>query len=398
VRRITLPDVSSTVTPPNPLQCFAVTAPGLEEVTAGELHRLGLDGSALVTEPGGVSWSGDLRSLYRANLNLRTASRVLVRVAEFRAKAFWELERRTRPLPWEQWIGAGAEVAVRATCKKSKLYHSDAVAERIMEAIARRVRGVMPVAPRDDDEDEEHAAAPQLVIARLSRDILTLSVDSSGELLHRRGYRQAISKAPLRETLAAAMLLATEWRGESALLDPFCGSGTIPIEAALIARSIAPGLLRGGYSSFACLRWPSADMRLWDAVVAEARAAVRPVASVPIRASDRDAGAVSASHANAERAGVAADIVFEQQPISSVTAPAERGWLVSNPPYGLRVGDDVAVRDLWARLGQVVRERFGHWHVALLTPDAGLERQAGLPFEERLQTRNGGIPVRLVST
>ncbi|HYD51287.1 MAG TPA: class I SAM-dependent RNA methyltransferase [Gemmatimonadaceae bacterium] len=385
--------------PPNPLRCFAVTAPGLEAITAAELVSLGVPRRAMAVEMGGVAWTGDQGMLQAANLHLRSASRVLVRVAEFRATAFWELERRARPLPWEGWIGEGAAIQVRATCRKSKLYHSDAVAERVAEAIARRVRGATVVrAAGDDDEHEaEDEGASQLVVARLARDQLLLSVDASGELLHRRGYRQAVAKAPLRETIAAAMLLAVGWSGGEALLDPMCGSGTLAIEAALLARRIAPGLARAERGAFAFLRWPMVDRGRWSALVAEAQGAVRPRAEVPIVAADRDAGAVEATRSNAERAGVLHDLTVERRPVSATTPPADRGWLVANPPYGVRVGEEAAVRDLWARVGQLAREVLPGWGVALLSPHAALDGATGLALEERFRTQNGGIAVRLMA-
>jgi len=395
---------------PNPLDLFAVTALGLESIAAAELAALGVPRHAIRPEPGGVAWRGDARSLYAANLRLRTASRVLVRVASFRATAFWELERRARPLAWERWLAAGSAVQVRATCRKSRLYHSDAVAERVLEAVVRRVSGVTGVAMAGDEGEgseapagEEEAAADdatQLVVARVAHDLVTLSVDASGELLHRRGYRQAVARAPLRETIAAAMLLAVGWDGSTPLVDPFCGSGTIPIEGALLARRIAPGLVRADRSSgFAFQSWPELDARAWREEVDAARAEVRPGAEVPIVGSDRDAGAVAAARENATRAGVAADATFERRALSDAAPPdgAGVGMLVTNPPYGVRVGDQAAVRDLWARFGQVVHERFGGWTAALLSPDPALDRQTCLRLAERFRTRNGGIPVRLVA-
>jgi len=390
--------------PPNPLRCFAVTAPGLESIAAAELAALGVPRQALRPETGGVEWTGDARSLYAANLHLRTASRVLVRVAEFRATAFWELERRARPLPWEQWIPKGAAVDVRATCRKSRLYHSDAVAERVVDAIAKRTGGIARVAsveedePAADDAGDGEGTGGQLVVARLARDVLTLSVDASGELLHRRGYRQAVARAPLRETIAAAMLLAIGWHGTEALIDPMCGSGTIPIEGALIARAIAPGLARAERGAFAFLRWPTADHATWTALVDAARAAVRPSADVPIVAADRDAGAVAATRANAERAGVLDDLTIERRPLSATSAPAPRGWVVSNPPYGVRIGEERDVRDLWTQLGEVVRALDGAWSAALLSPHPALDRATRLSLAERFRTQNGGLGVRLLAS
>lgn len=383
---------------PNLLDCFAVTALGLEPVAARELESFGMPRAALRPELGGVAFRTDRRGLYEANLRLRTASRVLVRVASFTATAFWEIERRARPLPWERWLAPGGAVAVRATCRKSRLYHSDAVAERVLEAAARRVAGVVAAEAGDDDADEGGGGA-QLVVARLARDELTLSVDASGELLHRRGYRQAVAKAPLRETIAAAMLLASGWDRTSPLLDPFCGSGTIPIEGALLARDVAPGLARARTDRFAFARWPEHDARLWRSLVDEAESRVRPSAPGPIVGRDRDAGAIAAAVANAERAGVAGDVRFERRPLEAPDdepAASGPGWMVANPPYGLRVGDADGVAPLWERLGDTIRARYPGWRVALLSPDPSLDRRTGVTLRERFATRNGGVPVRLV--
>src|SRR6476661_1282703 len=227
------------------LELFASTALGLESIAAGELKSVGVRGKQ---ETGGVAFSGDLGRLYRANLWLRTASRVLVRLGRFHASTFYELERRSRKLPWTEFLPREGTVNVRATCRKSRLYHSDAVAARVLGAIAAAapagIRVQQSRAGAGEDGDEELVDEPgssQLFVVRIVHEQVEISADSSGELLHRRGYRKEVAKAPLRETLAAAMVLASGWRRSERLRDPMCGSGTIPIEAALIARNIAPG-------------------------------------------------------------------------------------------------------------------------------------------------------------
>jgi putative N6-adenine-specific DNA methylase len=231
-----------------------------------------------------------------------------------------------------------------------------------------------------------------LVVVRLLHDRCTVSIDSSGALLHRRGYRLATAKAPLRETLAAAALLASEWRPDAPLLDPMCGSGTIPIEAALIARRIAPGVRR----RFAFEHWPERDPGRWSVLIEEASSRALARAPAPIQGSDRDAGAIDAARANAERAGVAADVELVRRPLSAIEPPAGAGWIVTNPPYGARVGERDALRDLYATLGAVVRRRCPGWAVSMISASARLERQTGLAFQELARTRSGGIPVRLL--
>lgn len=374
------------------LDLHLVSPPGFEEILASEARELNLEIGEV--ETGSVEARGDVTGLYAANVHLRTANRVLVRAASFRATAFHELERGARKIEWARWIGANTSVDVRATCRKSRLYHSDAVAQRVMEAIA-RTTGASDAAIVDDGEDE--GGDGQLVVVRMFHDRCTISIDSSGALLHRRGYRQAVAKAPLRETVAAGMLLAAGWKGDVPLLDPFCGSGTISIEGALIARRIAPNRRRAESRQFAFARWPSFDDARLSALVAAALERELPRAGIVIAGSDRDAGAVDAARANAARAGVEADVAFEVRPISAVAPLAgPDGLVATNPPYGVRVKGGRDARDLFARAGAVLRERLPGWELALLSPDRSLDAQLRVPLDERLVTSNGGIRVRLV--
>jgi putative N6-adenine-specific DNA methylase len=377
------------------LNLFAITAPGLENLAATELHRLGIDGKP---EPGGVTWSGDFESVARANLNLRTASRVIARVSEFRARSFIELERHIRRIDWSPFLAAGTPVQLRVSSKKSRLYHERAIAERFTREIQAALGVAVETAPAESEEVESEAPAGQLLIIRFHRDECTVSADSSGELLHRRGYRQALARAPLRETLAAAMLEASGWSPEAPLLDPFCGAGTIPIEAALIARRIPPGLAGAERRprEYAFKRWPTYEPATFDRVVENARAEIRDTAPASIRGSDRDEGAIEAAHANAERAGVAADIELEVRPLSGAAPSETPGWIVTNPPYGVRVGDTRPLRDLYAALGNVVRDRLPGWRLAMLSAEDALERQTKLDLAEVIRTKNGGIPVRVM--
>ena len=330
-------------------------------------------------EEGGVSWTGDARSLMRANLWLRSASRVVVRVAQFRATAFYELEKHARRIDWSPYLGPGVAPEFRVTAKKSKLYHSDAIAERLLSAVGPRVSG------KQKTEGEQ-----QLFIVRMHRDICTISADTSGELLHMRGYRQAVAKAPLRETLAAAMLIASDWTGTEALLDPFCGSGTIPIEAALIARAMAPGMNR----EFAFEGWPAVDGRAWKVLKEDARSRMRESTAI-IQASDRDDGAIAASRANAERAGVADAIDFQVNSLSQAHPRAASGLVVTNPPYGKRVSEGRDVRNLYAQLGKWMSNH-RNWGLSFLSAEDRMARQLGIPLEQLLKTSNGGIPVKLL--
>jgi putative N6-adenine-specific DNA methylase len=328
---------------------------------------------------------------------MRTASRVIVRIAEFRATAFHELEKLSRTVNWDEFVAPGSAVKMRVTCKKSRLYHSDGVAQRVSGAITRRVSGVTITGAKKETDDDSEPDAPepeaQLFLVRFVHDVCTISVDSSGELLHRRGYRLATAKAPLRETLAAAMLLAVGYDGSVPLMDPMCGAGTIAIEAALIARRIAPGINR----TFALERWPAVQSKKFSTLRAMARAESRPRAGAPIIASDRDAGGAAATLANAERAGVAADIEIRRGALSGITPPEGPGLLITNPPYGARVSPGSEVRNLYAQMGNVARTKCAGWTLAFLSADRAMDSQVKLPLTDALKFKNGGIPVRLVS-
>ena len=316
----------------------------------------------------------------------------MVRIAQFHASSFAELERRAKKIEWERWLPSSGEVKFRVTCKKSRLYHSDAVAERLMNAAAKHCADLdFVIAEKEDASENEPVESAQLFIVRLVHDEVTISADTSGELLHRRGYRLESTRASLRENLAAAMLLSSEWRREVPLLDPLCGSGTIPIEAAMIARNIAPGLER----HFAFEKWRSFDEKFWQSLKEKARGERTEEAGAPIYGGDRDAGAVEIARRNAERAGVAADVEFTKRSLAqSLDVFAERhangGAIVTNPPYGMRVSPDADLRNLYGMLG--ARAEKNHWSLGVLTSDEKLARQSA-HLAPAFRTQNGGIPV-----
>jgi putative N6-adenine-specific DNA methylase len=330
-------------------------------------------------------------------VQLRTANRVAVRLATFAARAFGELERRAIKVPWEEVVKPGSTVHFRVTSKQSKLFHDDGIAERLERAVAEVVKGVRSVRAANEAEklesDLTRIPRVQRFIVRASRDEFTISADASGALLHMRGYRQDVAKAPMRETLAAATLLASGWDPSLPLCDPFCGSGTIAIEAALITRGIAPGKTR----RFAMEAWPVINSN----VIGDARRraqAKEHVSHTKITGYDRDAGAIAASRANAERAGVANEITFAEAPLSNLAPDTGPGWIVTNPPYGERISESKDLRALYATLGRVVRERRPHWRIALVSADRMLEGQVSPDMHEVLRTSNGGIPVRVVTS
>lgn len=382
---------------PDTLACFAITTPGVESLLANELAGLGITPGA--TEPGGVEFQATRRQLAEALLWLRTANRVTVRIATFHARTFAELERAAAKVAWADVIAPGDAVHFRVTSKKSKLYHDGGIAERLENIVAAAIERIevvraAGVAGEMDEEDVRIGRIGRIrrIIVRVMRDEVTLSADAAGPLMYLRGYRQAVAKAPLRETLAAATLLASGWDPSLALLDPMCGSGTIVIEAALMARRLAPGRRR----KFAAEGWPGFG-NAFASARAEALSRELPGAPAPIVGHDRDAGAIVAAVANAERAGVSGDVEFAQGAISTTSPDDGTGWVVTNPPYGARIGEKTALRDLYAVLGRVVRERRPGWRFAMLSADRMLEGQLGMRLEEVLRTTNGGLPVRVVT-
>jgi putative N6-adenine-specific DNA methylase len=380
-------------------RCFAVCTPGLEPLLADELRGLGIRQER--GDRGGIAFAATTRQLYAANLFLRTATRVLVRAASFDAPTFAALEREARRVPWDRWLAPGTRVAFRVGSTASRLYHTGAIAQRLGGVVPGEVE--RSGGEDDDDSGDGAAAGRQLVLVRVVRDRVAISLDASGEPLFRRGWRQATAKAPLRETLAAAMILATGWDGSTPFVDPLCGSGTIAIEAALLARGMAPGRQR----DFAFRRWPSFEPGTWASVRGQAAAAVRPERPVTVIAADRDPGAVRATCGNAERAGVADALEVRQASLADLEPPAAddarssvrpAGWVVTNPPYGVRVQAGRDLRELYATLGAVVRRVFSGWGVGLLVADPALAAQSRLRLAARFRTSNGGIPVRFLAT
>lgn len=359
---------------------FAIVAPGLETVCAGEVQALGLDGMAVA---GGVEFSGGLRELYLANLWLRSASRVVVRLGSLRSRDFPDFYRKLVRLPWGRFLRADSAVQVRASSQSSRLVHTGRIAETVVAAIDRALgREANPV-----------EGPVQLVLVRFEQDQGQISIDSSGELLHRRGYREETAQAPLRETLAAVILLQLGWDGSEPLVDPMCGSGTFVIEAALLARNLPPG----GGREFAFMHWPRYRPGLWQALLLEAARKVRPL-TVAIVGADRDPQALAAARRNAERAGVAADLRLECVELARLNAPADRGLMLANPPYGARLEAGSDLRPLYREFGQAWRGPFAGWRTALFCPADAPLAATGCNLRPLAQLHNGGLAVTLFAT
>lgn len=360
---------------------FVSCAPGLEALLVSELAGLGLDASATA---GGAAFTTDAEGLYRTLLGCGLGLRVLLRVATFKATKFTQLERELRQLDWAKLIPAKTAVRVKAAARKSRLYHSGAVAERVQLALAAAVGATAQTA---DD------GSALIVQARLERDVCTLSLDLCGSPMQQRGYRLASGKAPLREDLARALLLLAGFDGTMPLVDPMCGSGTLPIEASLLATGRAPGLLR----DFAVRSWPMHDA----AAEQQARAFLTDrerTTMAPIAGGDRDQGAIRCATENANRAGLSMPPTFHCQPLSATRLPvstANGGLIVCNPPYGHRIGHAAKLRDLYAALGQLRQTAPPGYRLALVTSNAALAQATGVPLRSVLMTDLGGLKVRL---
>lgn len=363
---------------PEPL--FAIVAPGLEATCARELAGLGL--ADLDVVPGGVGFSGRLADLYRANLQLRTASRMVVRLARFRSRDFPELYRAAARLPWGKFIRPETAVHWRVTCRNSRLIHSGRVAETLQAAIGHALGGEVAV-----------SAAGQLLLARVVDDIVELSVDSSGELLHRRGHRTHIAAAPLRETLAAGVLQLLGWTGSEPLADPLCGTGTFLLEGALLAGKRAPGLDR----SFAFMYWPGYRAGLWTQLCTEARHEERSCPAA-ISGGDADAGALAAARANLASAGLADAVQLQHLPLAAQLVHAGTGLVVCNPPYGKRLTTEEPLAEYFAGLGLELARVYPQWRKALLIPEPRLAKATGLPLRQVAELDNGGLRVGLYAT
>ncbi len=360
-------------------EIFLAALPGLEGLLAAEAREAGF---GPVTEvPGGVTILGGWPEVWRANLTLRGAGRVLARIGSFRAMHLAQLDKRARKFPWGDVLRPDVPVAVEATCRKSKIYHAGAAAQRIGRAIAEELG-----APLADD-------APVRVMARIEDDLCTFSVDTSGEPLHRRGHKEAVGKAPLRETMAALFLRAMGYDGSQMVLDPMCGSGTFVLEAAEIAAGLMPGRSR----SFAFEKLASFDPAAWEAM---RRPELARSPEVRFFGSDRDAGAVRMATQNAERAGVADWCRFAQAPVSDLQPPdGPPGLVMVNPPYGARIGNKKLLYGLYGALGTVLTERFTGWRVGLVTSEPGLAKATGLKFETPdPPVAHGGLRVQLYRT
>lgn len=361
-------------------EIFLSGTPGLEPLLRDEARAIGFADPQVV--PGGVTFQGGWPEVWRANLLIRGAGRVLARVATFRAMHLAQLDKRARKVDWTGLLRPDIPFRVEATCRKSRIYHAGAAAERVANAIA----DALGHPPADK--------AALVVRVRIEDDLCEISLDTSGEALHRRGHKQAVGKAPMRETLASLFLRACGYDGSEPLLDPMCGSGTFVIEAAEMALGLAPGRARHfGFETLA-----SFDAAFWQSL----REAQPGPDATPLRffGSDRDAGAIDNARSNADRAGVAAVTQFTHRPIADLNPPdGPPGLVIVNPPYGARIGNRNLLFALYGTFGTVMKERFKGWRVGIVTSDKGLARATALQFRHvSAPIPHGGLKVQLFQT
>lgn len=364
---------------PEPFEIFLAAPPGHEAALAEEAIEHGF--GPVTVLPGGVKFNGIWPDVWRANLKLRGAARVLARIGSFRAFHLAQLDKRARKFDWAAHLRPDAPLRVEVTCRKSKIYHAGAATERIVKAITETL-GV-----------QVHDEAALRLMARIEDDLVTFSLDTSGEPLHRRGYKEAVGKAPMRETLAALFLRQCGYDGSEPVLDPMCGSGTFPIEAAEIAAGLQPGRAR----RFAFESMAAFDPGAWSVMK---RGAASRDTSLRFLGFDRDAGAGRMASENAARAGVAGITQFTCQPLSALTRPeGPPGLVMVNPPYGARIGNRKLLFGLYASLGEVLMREMRGWRVGIVTSDGGLAKTTGLPFlPPGPPVAHGGLKVTLWRT
>lgn len=362
------------------LELIATATFGLEAVVRREVEALG--GKILRGEDGKITYLGDEQLLARSNLWLRSADRVLLKMGEFTVLSFEELYQQTRALPWEEWIPPDGNFPVNGNSVKSKLFSISDCQAIIKKAVVDRLQETYPI----DRFAESGALFP--IRFTLLKDRVTLTLDSSGTGLHKRGYRTQDVAAPIKETLAAALVSLSFWKPGRLLVDPFCGSGTIAIEAALIGCNIAPGLNR----RFACQDWPAIPEKVWQAEKKAAYAAIRQ-SNLAIKGYDIDPRAIRAAQANAEAAGVDDTIEFAVQPVNQLTAEQPSGIIVSNPPYGERIGDKSQIDQIYRDLNRFISEN-PDWSLFMVTADKDFEKNFRPTLaDRRRKLYNGRIEI-----
>ena len=360
------------------IELIATATFGLEAVVAREVRKLGYED--MMVENARVTFAGDEAAICRANLWLRAADRVLVKMGEFKAHTFEELFERTKALPWPDWIPEDAAFPVEGKSIKSRLYSVPDCQAIVKKAIVEKMK------QKYKREWFQETGPRYTIEVALLKDVATLTIDTSGAGLHKRGYRKLGSRAPLKETLAAAMVMLSFWRPDRTLIDPFCGSGTIPIEAALIGMNIAPGLRRG----FAAEGWPIIPKDLWAKAREEAYSLASFDRPLRILGSDIDDEVLSLARYHARQAGVEEKMHLQRHPVSELRSRYKYGCIICNPPYGERLGDRCQVERLYREMGMA----FGAldtWSIYALTSHPDFERLFGRRADKKRKLYNGRI-------
>lgn len=362
-----------------PFEIFVVATPGLENACLNEVREVGFKDAELID--GGIQFLGQWPDVWRANLMLRGATRILSRVASFRAFHLAQLDKRLRKLEWANWFLPNTALRVEATCRKSKIYHDRAAGQRL-EKVLTDVAGCTI--------DKESTLVVKL---RIFDDLVTVSIDTSGEGLHKRGHKVAVAKAPMRETMAALMLRECGYDAKEAVYDPMCGSGTFVIEAAEIAHGLYPGRSR----AFAFQTLANFDAPAYEAL--KSMQTPKDPAQ-KFYGSDRDQGAVQMSKDNAERAGVLDLTEFTTADVTKITAPdCTPGLVIINPPYGARIGNKKPLYGLYKQIGDRLLSEFKGWRVGIVTSEPSLAKATGLPFlPTNGSISHGGLRVTLFRT
>jgi putative N6-adenine-specific DNA methylase len=351
---------------------------GLEAVLKREIYDLGYEITKV--EDGRVTFEGDEEAVCRANIFLRTAERVMIQVGRFKATTFEELFQGIKNLPWEEYIPEDGKFWVKkASSINSKLFSPSDIQSIAKKAMVERMKQKY----HKEWFKEDGAAYPVRIF--LLKDEVTVALDTSGDSLHKRGYRTMTSKAPLTETLAASLIMLTPWRKDRILVDPFCGSGTFPIEAAMIAANIAPGMNR----DFTAEEWTNLiDRKLWYECVKEAEDMIDTTVKVDIQGYDIDGDVIKAARENAKRAGVEHMIHFQQRAVADLSHPKKYGFIITNPPYGERLEDKADLPELYTQIGQAY-QRLDSWSMFLITSYTDTEKYIGRKADKNRKIYNG---------
>jgi putative N6-adenine-specific DNA methylase len=359
-------------------QLIATAAMGLEALVAKEVRSLGYD---CEVENSRVTYTGDESAIARSNLWLRTADRIKIKVGEFKAFTFDELFEKTKALPWEHFLPEDAEFPVIGKSVKSKLFSVSDCQAIVKKAVVERLKKHY----KRNTWFEESGALYRIEVALL-KDVATITIDASGSGLHKRGYRIDQGEAPLKETLAAALVMLTNWQADRPFMDPFCGSGTIPIEAAMIGQNIAPGFNR----EFASEAWNWIPKKVWDDARMEAEDLAKYDLPIDIIGSDIDHRMVRIAEGNAVEAGLGDLIHFKQMQVRDISTSKEYGVIVGNPPYGERLGDKKAVEHMYKEMGQAFN-KLDTWSIYIMTSNEDFEQLYGKPATRKRKLFNGFI-------